>query len=412
MQPVMAHRIAEWGRGRPAPPWELMVCPTHRCNLRCGICARTWEGATAEPLRDELPEERWLHLVEEAAAMGVRYLNIGGGGEPTLRRELVLRMCAKAKASGMEVHLQTNGTTLTQDDLDGLIDLRLDYITVSVDGPTAEINDAIRFKNAYAETVKRIEWLNTLKKRRRSSIPHLQVNMVVTALNYNVLDTMVDFCVGHGVECLSAKTLLEYSPDMKAYILSAEQQSALPGEIENAIARARAAGLSNNLDSLLSASGATKGIGAFGTGTVVDKMPVPFAQVRCLEPWRGIVVSSSGHVAPCCFFWDGTADSIRDQSLHDVWHGPYLTSFRQQHQRGDLPAPCETCGFPDSREHRQLADCLAQALESKGKEYPSQVGLLGKAWNSLRRHGLRASLRRYQEWRAIRRALYDESEKP
>ena len=410
MQPVMARRILQWRTNQQPPPWELMVCPTHRCNLRCGICARSWEGTTAEPLLDELPEERWLRLVEEAADMGVRYLNIGGGGEPTLRRELVLRMCAKAKASGMEVHLQTNGTTLSQDDLDRLIALRLDYVTVSVDGPTAEINDAIRFKNAFEETVKRIEWLHTLKKRHRSSIPHLQVNMVVTALNYTVLDAMVDFCVGHGVEYLSAKTLLEYSPEMKAYILSAEQQAALPGEVEKALAKSRQAGLSNNLDSLLPASVARKDIGEPGKGDLVGKRPVPFTQLRCLEPWRGVVISSSGHAAPCCFFWDGTADSIRDHSLEAVWFGPYLTSFRHRLQCGDLPAPCKTCGFPDCSEHRQLAYCIAQAVESQDKKHAGPAALLGKAWNSLRRHGLRTSLRRYQEWRAIRRALRNESQ--
>lgn len=410
MQPVMARRILQWHTNQQSPPWELMVCPTHRCNLRCGICARSWEGPTAESLLDELPEERWLRLVEEASALGVRYLNIGGGGEPTLRRELVLRMCAKAKASGIEVHLQTNGTTLTQDDLDRLIALRLDYITVSVDGPTAEINDAIRFKNAFAETVKRIEWLYTLKKRHRSPVPHLQVNMVVTALNYTILHAMVDFCVGHGVEYLSAKTLLEYSPNMKAYILSADQQSALPGEVERALAKARDAGLSNNLDSLLPVSGERKGIGEPATGDVVEKRPAPFTQVRCLEPWRGIVISSSGHAAPCCFFWDGTADSIRDHSLEAVWLGPYLTSFRQRVQCGDLPAPCKTCGFPDSSEHLQLAHCLAQVMESVGNAYPGPAGLLRKVWNSLWHHGLRTSLRRYREWRAIRRALKNESQ--
>ncbi len=407
MQPVMARRILKWQENQPSPPWELMVCPTHRCNLRCGICARSWEGPTAEPLLDELPEERWLYLVEEAAAMDVRYLNIGGGGEPTLRRELVSRMCAKAKASGMEVHMQTNGTTLTKDDLDRLIALRLDYITVSIDGPTAEINDAIRFKNAFAGTVKRIEWLNTLKKRHRSPVPHLQVNMVVTALNYTVLDAMVEFCVGHGVEYLSAKTLLEYSPDMKAYILSADQQSALPGKVEKALVKALAVGLSNNLDSLLSPPGERKGMGASEAGTVMDEMPVPFTQVRCLEPWRGMVVSASGHVAPCCFFWDGEADSICDKSLKEVWFGPYLTFFRRQLQRGELPEPCKTCGFPDSREHRQLAQCLEDAGDMG---CPAETGLLGKGWNSLRRHGILTSLRRFREWRAIRRALRNESQ--
>lgn len=399
MQPVMAQRILSWQAGRQAPPWELMVCPTHRCNLRCGICARSWEGDTAEALLQDLPEERWLRLVDEAAELGARYLNIGGGGEPTLRRQLVLDMCAKAKAHGMEGHLQTNGTTLTYEDLQALTDLRWDYITVSLDGPTAEINDAIRFRNAYAETVKRIQWLVEIRRRARSLLPHLQINMVVTALNFQALEAMVDFCVDNGVELLSVKPLLEYSPDMQTYILSAAQEAALPGYVEKAIVRAGAAGLSHNLDSLLPLPSEQNPRRETRGGET------PLASSRCLEPWRGLVVSSSGHVAPCCFFWDGAADNIREKRLEEVWLGLYLTTFRDRMRNNDLPAPCKTCGFPRSQVHRQLVDCVAQAEGEANAGRTGAGAFLAKACNSLRRNGLRGSLERFRQWRAIRSAL-------
>lgn len=402
MQPVMAQRILSWQAGRQAPPWELMVCPTHRCNLRCGICARSWEGDTAESLLQELPEERWLRLVDEAAEMGARYLNIGGGGEPTLRRKLVLEMCAKAKAYGMEGHLQTNGTTLAREDLQALVDLKWDHITVSLDGPTAEINDAIRFRNAYAETVRRIQWLVEIKRLAHVSLPHLQINMVITALNFETLETMVDFCVENGVELLSVKPLLEYSPDMKAYIMNAAQQAALPGFVEKAIARAERAGLSHNLDSLLPFS-AQQDFNGVTPGSGQEK---PLASAWCLEPWRGLVVSSSGHVAPCCFFWDGTADSIRDKSLEEVWQGPYMTRFRDRLRTGDLPPVCSTCGFPRSQVHRQLVACVLQA----GGERAGGAAFAAKVWNSLRRNGIRGSLKRFTEWRKIRVALRKEKQ--
>ena len=63
MQPVMAHRINRWQKGHPSPPWELMLCPTHRCNLKCAICSRSWESEIIPLLFIELPDERWLTLV-------------------------------------------------------------------------------------------------------------------------------------------------------------------------------------------------------------------------------------------------------------------------------------------------------------------------------------------------------------
>lgn len=407
MQPVMARRIVNWGLGQPSPPWELMVCPTHRCNLRCGICARSWEDTISGELFEELPEQRWMGLVDEAEKIGVKYLNIGGGGEPTLRRELVLNMCAKGKAAGMEVHLQTNGTTLTREDLLRLIELHVDYVTVSLDGPTAEINDAIRFKNAYAEAVKRIQWLVALKKERHSTLPRLQINMVVTALNFQVLDGMVDFCVNNGVEYLSAKALLEYSPDMTSYILSAEQEALLPSYVEKAAVQARAAGLVHNLETLVPEKRgkcvpqSVPGKKEHGrVGTIVESW--------CLEPWRGLVVSSSGHVAPCCFFWDGTADSIRRKSLAEVWYGPYMKAFRERMQRGDPPDVCRKCGFPGSEVHRQLVECVLQTTRGESVSGSGVVGFIKKVCGSLQRNGLRVSLKRFKQWRAIQRSLRNE----
>ena len=56
MQPVMARCIVNWDRGQPASPWDLIMCPTHRCNLVFSIRARTREGVL-EVLDQELPDE-------------------------------------------------------------------------------------------------------------------------------------------------------------------------------------------------------------------------------------------------------------------------------------------------------------------------------------------------------------------
>lgn len=409
MQPVMAQRIVNWQQGQQPPPYELMVCPTHRCNLRCGICARSWEENTDDVLFDELSDERWLRLIDEAGAMGVRYLNIGGGGEPTLRKDLVMKMCAKTKACGMEGHLQTNGTTLTRGDLGELINLKWYQVTISLDGPTAEINDAIRFKNAYVETVKRIQWVSALKKQQRALLPHLQINMVLTALNYHTLEAMVDFCIEHGVNLLSVKKLIEYSPDMRAFILNEEQNAALPDYVEKAIIRARGTRLTHNLDSLLPLQKEKERMpGSDGSENGKSVAAMPITSVWCLEPWRGLVVSSSGHVAPCCFFWDGEADSIRDKSLEEVWLGPYMTAFRAGMREGKLTGDCRKCGFPNSKDHRQLVECVKQAARTNGAWPGEGERFMVKAWNSLRRNGMRESLERFRQWRAIRRALRDE----
>ncbi len=408
MQPVMAHRLVRWQNGASPPPWELMICPTHRCNLKCGICARSWEEHSHPLLFDEVPDERWLPLVDEAAALGVRYFSIGGGGEPTLRRELVIKICARAKSLGMEGHLQTNGTLLREEDINTLVALGWDHVTISLDGPTPSINDAIRYKGAFSESVKRIEMLRAAKKRQKASRPDIQVHMVLTALNCEHLSAMVAFCLELGVEALFVSPLIEYSPDMKAFVLSPQQRGELPGYVEKAIARADAAGLPHNLENLLPTPNADTDTFTGDTSLSSQWPAGHIAGVRCLEPWRGLVVSSGGHALPCCHFWEEKADSIRSNSLSDVWLGPYMSEFRQKMRNGPLPEPCRTCGFPDSLTHRKLRERVREAALSSGNVPGPWRGFVAKAWNSVRTHGLAGSVQRYRQWRAIRRALRNE----
>lgn len=409
MQPVMAHRLVHAQGEACPPPWELMICPTHRCNLKCAICARSYEEQQHPVLSNELPDARWLQLVDEAAALGVRYLSIGGGGEPTLRRELVMAICAKAKQLGLEGHLQTNGTVLRQEDVTALVDMGWDHVTISLDGPVAVINDAIRFKNAFNESLKRIDMLRAEKSQRRAAKPDIQVHMVITALNFDQLEAMVKLCIAHGVEALFATPLLEYSPDMTQFRLSDEQRAALPGHAARAIAQADAARLTHNLTNLLSLSSSQGNVAASLSAAPHHWPPGHIAGVRCLEPWRGLVVSASGHALPCCYFWEEKADSIRNLPLQEVWMGTYLTSFREQMRAGALPDCCCACGYPDSAAHRQLMHCVQQAALSSMDEKPLWRNFAAKAWKSVRKHGAAGSLKRFRQWRAIRKALKNES---
>jgi len=191
----------------------------------------------------------------------------------------------------------------------------------------------------------------------------------------------VDFCIEHGVNLLSVKKLIEYSPDMRAFILNEEQNAALPDYVEKAIIRARGTRLTHNLDSLLPLQKEKERMpGSDGSENGKSVAAMPITSVWCLEPWRGLVVSSSGHVAPCCFFWDGEADSIRDKSLEEVWLGPYMTAFRAGMREGKLTGDCRKCGFPNSKDHRQLVECVKQAARTNGA-WPGRGSVL---WS---RHG-------------------------
>lgn len=405
MQPVIARRINRWLDGTPSPPWELMLCPTHRCNLNCGICSRVWEEEINPLLLKELPDERWLTLVEEAAALGVRFLSIGGGGEPTVRRKLVLDICVKAKEMEMEGLLQTNGTLLQEEDLQQLIDIGWDNITISLDGPTEAINDAIRYPGAYTKTIATIQKLVALKKSHKTSLPKLHINTVVTALNWEHLSDMVSLCHELGCNVFSAVELIEYSPDMTSYMLSEEQKEKSTDAIAKAIQLADRLQLSNNLDGLLQkrAASTVSHESTDACSCCSESSCTPY----CLEPWRGAVVTAGGQVMPCCFFWEGGAENIRDKSLRDVWYGDYLSRFREAMRSGDISPFCRQCGFPQSAAHKKLQQCVLNDKEAVSgfRNLLNQISGLG---GRVRQYGIKGMLRRLKEKQKIEAALKKE----
>jgi MoaA/NifB/PqqE/SkfB family radical SAM enzyme len=83
---------------------------TGRCNLRCIHCYAD-SGPGGQP--DNVGTERWLSLLNEAAALDVEWVQFIGG-EPTVHPEFK-RLFLSAKQLGLEVEVYTNLTHISKD---------------------------------------------------------------------------------------------------------------------------------------------------------------------------------------------------------------------------------------------------------------------------------------------------------
>lgn len=113
------------------------------CNLSCKHCyINTAEHGTTQLTREQL--EKWIALfADRTKTTNMIFL----GGEPTLHRDLpyAIRL---AKESGYSVTVDSNGY-LFNDMLSKTTPLLLDYLSFSLDGPDAQINDPIRGQGVF-----------------------------------------------------------------------------------------------------------------------------------------------------------------------------------------------------------------------------------------------------------------------
>ena len=171
----MPRLVEQFEHGLDAPiclTWEL----TYACNLACVHCLSS--SGKRDPR--ELTTQQCKDIIDELERMQVFYVNIGGG-EPTVRPDF-WELVDYATAHHVGVKFSTNGVRITPE-----VAARLaasDYVDVqiSLDGATAEVNDAVRGPGSFAMAIRALENLAD------AGFTDAKISVVVTRHNVDQLD--------------------------------------------------------------------------------------------------------------------------------------------------------------------------------------------------------------------------------
>jgi mycofactocin biosynthetic radical S-adenosylmethionine protein MftC len=164
--------------------WEL----TYACNLACVHCLSS--SGRRDPR--ELTTAECQAVIDTLQRMQVFYVNIGGG-EPTVRPDF-WELVDYATAHQVGVKFSTNGIKL-----DAPAARRLaasDYLDVqiSLDGATAEINDAVRGAGSYGTAAR------AMANLAAAGFRGFKVSVVVTRHNVSQLDAFKQIADDHGAQ--------------------------------------------------------------------------------------------------------------------------------------------------------------------------------------------------------------------
>jgi mycofactocin biosynthetic radical S-adenosylmethionine protein MftC len=129
--------VDQFKHGLDAPiclTWEL----TYACNLSCVHCLSS--SGRRDP--NELSTAECKRVIDELERMQVFYVNIGGG-EPTVRPDFT-ELVDYATAHHVGVKFSTNGLRITPEVARRLAGSDYVDVQISLDGATADVNDAVR----------------------------------------------------------------------------------------------------------------------------------------------------------------------------------------------------------------------------------------------------------------------------
>ncbi len=203
-------------------PLQMNLELTGECPLHCPQCY-----VEADPSR-RMPLETALHHIREAAACGVRDVNLSGGETlcyPGL--EELIRACT---SYGLVSAVALSGALADEAALRGLLDAGVSQIYISLNGSTREINQKTR--DGYEAAVRTLGLLASLRERGILSA-QTGINWVMHRTNAEDFSSMIRLAEDCRVDQL---VVMGLKPDAAGHLEgfpSREQMTAVARQIRS-----------------------------------------------------------------------------------------------------------------------------------------------------------------------------------
>ena len=321
----------------PELPRFAQIEPIGRCNLACKMCTVNDRGDEVA----QLSLERFRALLDQMP--GLAELHLQGLGEPMLHPGF-FDMIEIAVQRGIRVSANTNLTLLTPERARRCISSGLASLSVSLDGATAPVYEAIRRKASFAKVIRNLGRLVDARDEAGSALEVRGV-MVLMRSNLDELPALLRLLHAHRVTELLVQRLSSDlgQPDLPAryipirqYVDVAELAPADLAHAATVFAEARALA------------------GELGISLHLPRLAQPAAPAaaapRCRWPWDQLYVTAAGELLPCCMV--ATADRATFGNVFDDpdglvarWHGDAAQSFRQRLADDEPPQVCRSCAL-------------------------------------------------------------------
>ena len=350
------------------PPQCVDIELASVCDLACPFCYRQ-HTVTPDGL---LAKDLFFRIIDQCAEMKVPSIKLNWRGESLLHPDLPVCIDYAKQKGILEVLLNTNAVTLTEEKAKAIIEAGLDVIIYSFDGGTKETYERMRpgrFKpNHFGKVYDHIRQFKEIRDAMKSPFPRIKIQMILTKETIQEKEKFASL-LGSCVDDLA----------FKAYSERGGEFSEIPDKHQEKLKQ------------------------YFGESTKQakfwldkdDRLFVSAGRLPCEQIYQRLMITYDGLVCMCCYDWGNRAplgyideraihDSQRAyeeakrridqknkgyesmtgatmpkrfyeptkkiQSLKEIWSGESLTQIREMHlsDRMDKIELCRSCEFKDT----------------------------------------------------------------
>lgn len=166
-------------------PIHVQLILTNQCNQNCSFCAyRTHGYSSSEQFQrnDKIPFSKVEEILKDCAAMGVKAIELTGGGEPTMYQHFT-EVCDLLHRLGLGYAVVTNGSRAGGHWITSLLDAR--WVRFSIDASNEQSYATLRRADPAVFSRVRATIRTLVKLRGTSPDPIVGVGFVVTKDNWH-----------------------------------------------------------------------------------------------------------------------------------------------------------------------------------------------------------------------------------
>ncbi len=194
-----------WAYALKGLPTHIQIEITNRCNLSCPYCAASRD--IMKDSRYDMGFNEFKKIIDDLALKGNYYpsLQLAFRGEPFLNKDASM-MIRYATGRNFYVTVSTNGLLLNKKLNNNLINARLDYAIISLDGVKKETYEKNRVGGKFDILIENIKDLVSKKKEKKSKKPFIELQFIITRQTETEIEEFRRLGLALGVDNLRFKT--------------------------------------------------------------------------------------------------------------------------------------------------------------------------------------------------------------
>ena len=318
-------------------PSDIRLQITSRCNLNCQHC---FTSSRIQSNNGELNNDKFLSLVDQIVDQRTKALSITGG-EPLLRKDLVLRILERLNGHPAVTTLNTSGWFVNMKMAKKLKEAGLQKVQISLDSHEPKTHDRFRgMKGSHTRAMRAV--VNCVKVGLKTLI-----RTTITPFNFDSMPEILDLILTKGSQGLVVKPLIPSGRGLQMdEPLTNEQHKRAIIDLIDMI----------RMDSRVSQE-YVRFLSPCLPFLIDSDFAVNAEKCECGE--RLAFITSMGDVQPCGYT-HRVLGNILEMPLSSIWTE---SRFLKNWQENRISGKCKSCGFVQTCE----GGCRAAAYETTGR---------------------------------------------